>query len=95
MESPKRVPLVDAKTSLTCAGLQTIASHVSQYRTENENVRKSGSTFSHGTVFTPKQCLYQKEATGMDSPKMYFSSRCKNLTYQCVTANDPFSSKAV
>ena len=51
----KCIPLVGAKTSFTCAGLQRTASHVSQYRAENENLRKSGSTFSHGTVFTPKQ----------------------------------------
>ena len=66
--------------NLTCAGLQTTPSHVSQYRAENGNLRKSGSTFSHGTVFVPKQCLYQKEATGMESPKMYSSRRYKNLT---------------
>ena len=64
-------------------------SQVSQYRTENGNLRNSGSTFSHGTVFAPKQCLYQKEATGMESPKMYSYSRCKNLTYLCGTANNP------
>ena len=91
----KCIPLVGAKTSLTSAGLQTTLSQVGQYMFQNGNLRKSGSTICHGTVYAPKQCLYQKEATGMDSPKMYFSSRCKNLTYQCVTANDSFSSKAV
>ena len=54
---------VGAKTSLTCGGLQTTPSQVSQYRAENGNLRKSGSTFSYGTVFAPKQCLYQKKAT--------------------------------
>ena len=50
-------------------------SHVSQYRAENGNLRNSGSTFRHGTVFAPKQSLYQKEASGMESPKMHsFSS---------------------
>ena len=73
----KCIPLVGAKTSLTCAGLQTTPSHVSQYRTENGNFRKSGSTFCHGTMFAPKQCLFQKEATGMESPKMYSSRQCK------------------
>ena len=70
-------------------------SNVIQYKAENGNFRKSGSTFYHGTVFAPKQCLYQKEATGMESPKMYFSHRCKNLTYLCGTASDPVSSKPV
>ena len=83
------IPLVGAKTSLTCAGLQTTPSQVSEYRAGNENLRKSGSTFCHVTVFAPKQCLYQKEATGMESPKMYSSHRSKNLTHLCGTANVP------
>ena len=91
----KCIPLVGAKTSLTCAGLQTTLSHLSQYGAENGNLWKSGSTFSHGTVFAPKQCLYQKEATDLDSPKMYFSHWCKSLTYLCGTANDPVSCKPV
>ena len=89
----KRIPLVRAKTSLTCAGLQTTLSQVSQYRAKNGNLRKSGSTLSHGTVFAPRQCLYQKEATGMESPNMNSSCRCKNLTCLCGTANDPISCK--
>ena len=59
----KCILTVGAKTSLTCGGLQTTPSQVSQYRAENGNLRKSGSTFSYGTVFAPKQCLYQKKAT--------------------------------
>ena len=83
------------KTSVTCAGLQTTPSHVSQYRAENVNLRKSGSTFRNGTVFAPKQCLYQKEALGIETPKLYSSRRCTNLTYLCGTANDPVSGKPV
>ena len=79
----KYIPLIGAKTSLTCAGLKTTPSHVSQYRVENGNLRKSGSTFCHGTVFAPKQCLYEKEAKGMESPKMYSYCRCKNLNSWC------------
>ena len=63
-------PLVGSKTSLTCAGLQITPSQGSEYSAENGNFRKSGSTLSNGTVFAPKQCLYQTEATGMESPKM-------------------------
>ena len=51
----KCIPLIGAKLSLTCAGLQTTTSQVSQYRAENGNLLKSGSTFSHGTVFAQKQ----------------------------------------
>ena len=92
MECPKCIPLVGAKTSLTCSGLQTTPSQVSQCRTGNGNFQKSGSTLSHGTMYAPKQCLYQKEATSMESLKMYSSHRCKNLTYLCGTANNPITS---
>ena len=76
-------------------GTTKTPSHVSQYRAENRNLRKSGSTFCHGTVFTPKQCLHQKAATHMESPKMCSSGRCNNLTYLCGTANDPITCKSV
>ena len=83
----KCIPLVGAKTALTCAVQQTTPSHVSQYKAENGNFRKSGSTFLHGTVLAPRHCLYQMEATGMERIKMHSSSRCKNRTYLCWTAN--------
>ena len=76
----KCIPSVGAKTALTCAVRQTTPSHVCQYRAENGNLRKSGSTFRHDTVFALKECSYQKEATGMESPEMHSSSRCKNRT---------------
>ena len=60
MESPKMYSSSWCK-NLTCAGLQTTPSQVSQYKAENGNLRKSRSTFSHGTVFAPKQCLYQQK----------------------------------
>ena len=91
----KCIHVVGVKTTLTSAGLQTNPSHVSQYRAENGNLRKSGSTFYHGTTFAPKQYIYQKESTGMEGPKMYSCSRCKNRTYQFGTVNDPVSSKPV
>ena len=83
------------KTELTCAGLQTTPSQVSQYRAEKGNLRKSESNFCHGTLFAPKQCLYEKEATGEYHPKMYSSHQGKNLTYLCGTANDPVSCMSV
>ena len=85
----KCIRLVSAKTALTCGGRQTTPSHVSQYRAENGNLRKSRSTFRHGAVFPPKQCLDEKEAAGMESPKMHFSNWCKNCTYLCGTGNYP------
>ena len=65
----KYIPLVGAKTLLTYGGLQTTPSGVSEYSVEKGNLRKSGSTLSHGTIFALKQYLYQKEATGMESRK--------------------------
>ena len=91
----KCISLVGAKTSLTCAVLQTTLSHISQYQAEQGNLQKTGSIFCHGTVFELTQCLYQKEAMDMESPKMHSSSQCKNLTYLCGTANDPVSSRPV
>ena len=49
----------------------------------NGNLRKLGCTYRHGTVFAPRQYLHQKEATGMESPEMYFPSRCKKPPYLC------------
>ena len=91
----KCIALVGGKTVLTCAGLKTTPSHVSQYRAENGNLRKSESPICHCTMFAPKQCLYQKEARGMESPKMYRSSRLKHCTYLCGTANYPVSCMSV
>ena len=62
----KYIPLVFAKTPLTCAGRETTPSQGSQYGAENGNLRKLVWTYRHGTVFAPRQYLYQKEATGME-----------------------------
>ena len=91
----KFIPLVGAKSALTCAGPQTTPSPVSQYRAENGNLEKFKSTYRHSAVFAPKQCLSQKEARAMKCPKMYSSSRFKQCTSLCGSANYPISSKAV
>ena len=78
----KCIPLVGGKTALACVGRKTTLSHVSQYRGENGNLQKSGSTFRHGTVFAPKQRLYQKEARDMQRPKMH-SSIYANTALTC------------
>ena len=84
----KYIPLVGAKTVLTCTGLQTTSFHGGQHSVENGNLRKFGSTYPNGTTFPPEQCSYQKpEATRMERPKMYSPSRCKNFTYQYGPAN--------
>ena len=54
---------------------------------QNENMPKFGHTNPHGTACAPKQWLYQKEATGMESSQMYCPRWCRYCTYQCVAAN--------
>ena len=88
----KCTPLVGAKTALTCAGLKTISVWCEAVMARE---RKFRATFSHGTVFAPQQCLYGKEAAGMESIKMYYSCRIKSRTYLCGPANYHVSCKAV
>ena len=80
----KCIPLVGAITPLNCAGRQNIPSQGRQYSAQNGKLGKLGRTYGHGTVFTPRKYLYQKEATGMERPEMYSVSRRKNPTYLCV-----------
>ena len=89
--SHKCIPLVGAETPLTCAGWQTTLLRGGRCRVENGNLRKFGWTYCHGVVFLQRQCLYQKEATGMESLEMYSTSRCRNPTYLCGPANYPVS----
>ena len=70
VESPKCNFLLGANTVQTVAGLQTTPCHAAPYRAGNGNFQKFGSTCCLGTVFAPKRCLYQKEATGVESPKI-------------------------
>ena len=91
----KCIALVGARTILTCAGPQTTPFYGGQYRAVNGTMRNFGRTNPDGTVFALKQWLYQNEATGMESSKLYCRSRCKNSTYQCWVANYPISCMAV
>ena len=52
---------------------------------------KFGGTYRHGTAFPQEECLYQKEATGTENPKMCCSSPWENDTYLCGSANYPVS----
>ena len=80
----KCIDLVGEDTVLITAWPQSIPFHGGLYRAPNGNMRKFGPTNPHGTAFAPKQWLYQKEATGMESSKMYCPSRCRYRTYHCV-----------
>ena len=87
----KCLPLVGTEIPLTCAGQQTTSSREGRYRAKNGNLRKFVWTYRYSTVFAPKKYLYPKEATGMESPEMYFNSRCTNPTYLCMPGNYPIS----
>ena len=87
----KFISLVGADTVLTTAWKQSTPFHGGLYRTQNRNMRNFGPTNPHGTAFAPKQWLYLKEATGMESSKTYCPSRCRYRTYHCVAANYPVS----
>ena len=76
----RSIPLVGAITTLTCAGRHNTPSRWRQYRAQNGKFGKFGLTYGHGTVFAPRNYLYQKEATGMERPEMYSVSRCNNPT---------------
>ena len=91
----KCIPLVGAKTTLTCAGRQTTLSEGRRYRAENGNLWKLGRIYRFGTVFAPRQYLYQKTAMGMERSEMYSFSRCKNRCYLGGTSNYPVSRVAV
>ena len=91
----KRFALVGADTVLTSAVPQTTPYHGGQYRVQRGNLRNFGPTKPHGTAFAPMQWLYQKEATGMESYKMYYHSRYRYGTYHGGAANYPVSVGAV
>ena len=83
----KCIALVGAGTVLTSAGPETTTFHGGQYMAQNGNMRNFGPTNPHGTAFAPKQWLYQKEGTCMQSSKMYCPSRCRYRTYQYMVEN--------
>ena len=91
----KCIALVGADIALTSVGPQTTPCHGGQYMVHQGNMRNFGPTNTHGTASAPMQWLYQKEATGMESSKMYCPSRCRHRTHQCGAANYHLSFQAV
>ena len=91
----KCIPLVGSKSPLTCAVLQITLSQGRRYMAENGNLRKLGRTYRHGTVFAPRQYLYEKGAMGMERPEIHSPSRFKNVSYLCGSPNYPVSREAV
>ena len=65
----KCIPLVGAKTPLTCTGRQATPSRLMRYRPKTGKLRKLGGTYRHVTEFEQRQYLHQKEAMGMERPE--------------------------
>ena len=87
--------LVSAKTAPTGMGQQTTPCLAALYLVSNRNFQHFGATYRHDTVFAPKECLYYKEATSVESPIMQFPSQSKNRTDSCGSTNYPASCSAV
>ena len=79
------IALVGADTVHTSVGPQTTPFHGGQYKAQIGNTRNFGPTNPHGTAFAPKQWLYRKEATRIESSKMY----CPICAYTVLTSTGP------
>ena len=79
----KCIHLVSAKKPSHLCGPSNYPISGRWYGADKGNLHALGWTYHHGTVFAPRQYLYQKEATGMERLEMYFPSRCKNPTHLC------------
>ena len=60
MESPKMSFPSRCKNRTDQYGPANYPFHAAPYRADIGNLRNLGSTYRHGTVFAPKQCLYMK-----------------------------------
>ena len=89
------MPIVGAKTTLTCVRRQITPSRRRQYRAPNGKLGKLGRKYGNGTVFALRKYLYQKEATGMERPEMHSASLCNNPTYRCGPSKYTVSREAV
>ena len=63
-------PCFGATSPPRSTDLQSNSFHAASYTADSANLRKFGATFRLGNVFAPMQYLYEKEATGVESPKM-------------------------
>ena len=70
-----------------CGAANYPVSWVTVYSREWKKRRNFGPTNPHGAAYASTQFLNHKEATGMESSKMYYPSRCRNSTYQWGAAN--------
>ena len=95
MKNPKMQSLFWCKSPPRSTRLQTTRFFAAPYGTVSVNLRKVGTFFRRGTVFAPIQSTYEKEATGMENPKMQSLFWCRKPTSQYAPANYPVSCSAV
>ena len=82
MESSKNVlPSSVQKNLLTRAKPKSSPLLGGRYGIDNEKMQNFVHPNHHGTVFALKQWLHHREATCMESSKMYCPRRCRKSTY--------------
>ena len=83
------------ETHWALRGGQMTRFHAPPYRAENGNLGNFEAVDRNGTVFAPKQFLYEKVATGMENLKTQSLWRCNNRTGIYGPGNHPVSFTAV
>ena len=63
-------PCFGAESPLRSTGLQTTRFDAASYGAVSASLRKLGASFRRGTVFESIQSTCEKEATGVENPKM-------------------------
>ena len=86
---------VDEIDALGFTGGQITRFHAPPYRGGNGNLGKFEAVDCNGTVFAPKQCLYQKLASGTENLKIQSLCRCNKLTGLYGPVNHQISCTAV
>ena len=81
LRAQKCIALVGAEKPLTSAGPKNSTLHGGRYGIENGKMQNFVHPNYHGTVFALKQWLHHREATCMESSKMYCPRRCRKSTY--------------
>ena len=88
-------PCFGAESPPRSTGQQTTRFHAAPYWNVSANFPKFGPSFRRRTVFAPTKSTHEKEATGIENPKMQSLFWCRKPTSQYAHANCPVSCSAV
>ena len=80
---------MSAINALGFTGLQILRVYTPPYGADNGNLGTLEAVDNLGTVFAPKQCIYQNVAVVMQNPKMQSLRQCNKGTGLYVPANSP------